>query len=285
MTQRFLIAKYVPDIRRMEPRNVGVVVWSEQGVSARFAGETLNGRHQVLPPKHLEVRSRSSYQQWVKFWRYQLDQSRVRNRDGGWVDRHDPAFVDALCEKSKPQYLLVDAGVMLRAADDLEELVEQLFAELVAPPGVAEAGDDTTSEKQHVGGRQLKRMCGELFRNTGIKDRRDYWENYTIALRVNDVSQVFRFDYALYKSRPHAVFQRLTFNEPHKLLSTAFQFQNLQNFYDLDAEQCASLVHLTGEEKQSPELRNALDLLHSVGTVVNVAEPDLAANRLLELAM
>lgn len=38
-TPRYLIAKYIPDLRRMEPRNIGVIVWSPQGVAARFAAE------------------------------------------------------------------------------------------------------------------------------------------------------------------------------------------------------------------------------------------------------
>ena len=33
-TPRFLIAKYAPDLRRMEPRNIGVIVWNEGTTAA-----------------------------------------------------------------------------------------------------------------------------------------------------------------------------------------------------------------------------------------------------------
>ena len=35
-TPKYLIAKYIPDLNRMEPRNIGIVVWSPEGIEARF---------------------------------------------------------------------------------------------------------------------------------------------------------------------------------------------------------------------------------------------------------
>lgn len=65
---RYLVAKYVPDLRRMEPKNIGVVVWSDGVVAARFAAEcpeksgTVDDR--CVPGF---VRSLSAYKQWVRF--------------------------------------------------------------------------------------------------------------------------------------------------------------------------------------------------------------------------
>ena len=39
-TPRYLLAKYIPDHLRMEPRNIGVVLWAEGNVTARFFGES-----------------------------------------------------------------------------------------------------------------------------------------------------------------------------------------------------------------------------------------------------
>ena len=40
-TPRDLLAKYIPDPLRMEPRNIGVVLWADGNVTAwRFAGES-----------------------------------------------------------------------------------------------------------------------------------------------------------------------------------------------------------------------------------------------------
>ena len=39
-TPRYLLAKYIPDPLRMEPRNIGVVLWAEGNVAARFVGES-----------------------------------------------------------------------------------------------------------------------------------------------------------------------------------------------------------------------------------------------------
>ena len=61
---RLLIAKYVPDLRRMEPKNIGIIVWAADGaVAARFAGEEINGRYTVKPPKI--ANSRKAYRDWL----------------------------------------------------------------------------------------------------------------------------------------------------------------------------------------------------------------------------
>ena len=33
---QYLLAKYIPDMHRFEPRNIGVIVWSPDGIEARF---------------------------------------------------------------------------------------------------------------------------------------------------------------------------------------------------------------------------------------------------------
>lgn len=49
-TPKYIIAQYTPDRMRKEPRNVGIVLWTPAGVSARFFAEKesspgeINGR-------------------------------------------------------------------------------------------------------------------------------------------------------------------------------------------------------------------------------------------------
>ena len=38
-TPRYLIAKYIPDLQRVEPQNIGVIVWAPGVAAARFAAE------------------------------------------------------------------------------------------------------------------------------------------------------------------------------------------------------------------------------------------------------
>jgi hypothetical protein len=39
-TPRYLIANYIPDLRRMEPRNIGVVLWALGAVVREPLGES-----------------------------------------------------------------------------------------------------------------------------------------------------------------------------------------------------------------------------------------------------
>src|SRR5207237_10908789 len=39
-TIRYFLARYVPNLDRGEPRNIGVLVWSPDGVAARFLAES-----------------------------------------------------------------------------------------------------------------------------------------------------------------------------------------------------------------------------------------------------
>jgi hypothetical protein len=43
-TAKYFLAKYIPDMHRFEPRNIGVVIWSPSGIEARFLAENLNRR-------------------------------------------------------------------------------------------------------------------------------------------------------------------------------------------------------------------------------------------------
>ena len=65
LSARFLLAKHVPDLRRMEPRNIGVIVWAHGHVRARFAGDPGSSKPKDAGPN-------SSYQEWVTYWRNQI---------------------------------------------------------------------------------------------------------------------------------------------------------------------------------------------------------------------
>ncbi len=74
---RFLVAKFIADIRRQEPRNVGVILLHEKGVYARFFGEGLPGLDDETGIDGRRVRGRvfdsETYSQWVQYWRYSME--------------------------------------------------------------------------------------------------------------------------------------------------------------------------------------------------------------------
>ena len=82
-TPRYLLAKYIPDPLRMEPRNIGVVLWAEGNVAARFVGESDSPDSGSRLPRRLGLPDRQVYKKWVQYWREQMERpSLTRGADG-----------------------------------------------------------------------------------------------------------------------------------------------------------------------------------------------------------
>src|SRR5690242_9510979 len=109
---RYLVAKYVPDEFRNEPRNVGVIVWSECGTEAKFLNTNRDGDLFGRLPRF--VLSRSDYKQWVQFW---ISQSKKTELQFLGQDKkasiRSPDFACALITFNSQNFILHDAGEVL----------------------------------------------------------------------------------------------------------------------------------------------------------------------------
>lgn len=126
MKQPYLVAKYVPDLRRMEPRNIGIVLWVRGQVGCRF-----------LPTKTAAkfVNEPEIYERWVEYWTWAVEKPHIRDyRARIDYPRTGPEFLDGLKTTAKENYLLCDGGEVTDrvAAKELTAAVGFLFAELVA---------------------------------------------------------------------------------------------------------------------------------------------------------
>jgi hypothetical protein len=72
MTTRYLIIRYISDLARKEPKNIGVVLASTQGVMAKFIGERDN-KLDLRSVRSL-VSHTPSYKQWIDYWRHVISQ-------------------------------------------------------------------------------------------------------------------------------------------------------------------------------------------------------------------
>src|ERR1700683_4912459 len=103
----YLVAKYISDLHRMEPKNIGVIVWTRSTVSARFVAERPNKPGEIdgrsIPPF---VTSTAAYKQWVDFWRGELGAKPLRA--GQILQR----WLDKLKGTSRGNFLLADGGTI-----------------------------------------------------------------------------------------------------------------------------------------------------------------------------
>src|SRR5262245_52670499 len=129
---RFMVAKYTPDLHRMEPRNVGLVLWSESGTTlARFIGERGDGP--AAMPSLIQKPDRHAYSEWLVYWRHQLNAEGIKRRSGEFVARSSPQFLEALREKSKEKFRLVDGGLFTEAIAerDMDRVLKELYDRIV----------------------------------------------------------------------------------------------------------------------------------------------------------
>lgn len=167
MSRRWFLAKYVDDLRRQEPRNIGVVLVTPEGATCRFLGDLGDGRTDGRSIRWMG--SPKNIRAWIAYWRQAFagartdaDLARIVARGRGsnlFVEPSgealrddsglsDENFVDELFE------LLVRESPKLErlrepAALSLDDMVEQIFDELDV------SNDVHRGEPYDVGGEQV----------------------------------------------------------------------------------------------------------------------------------
>lgn len=271
---RFLVAKYVPDMRRMEPRNIGVVVWHNGVLQAKFLGEQDN---RIATPPSFSTDTHA-YREWIGYWRRQASKDELCASSGARIRRDSPDFLDALAECSKKQFLLVDGGEVLADIDATEakDALQELFETLVKEK------KDAPDPLHRLASLALTRERSAVFENTRLAERPDFTTPFRWICEIKDSHQNFEFDYALYPGRPEMLMSNLHPWNSQEAQSLAFRFQAMQTWHKVERSKCAAFVYATDELLEEQSTRESLSLMRSVGSVVNFADPG-AANLLLSL--
>ncbi len=271
ITPRFLVAKYIPDLQRMEPRNIGVVVWSPVGTAARFLAErsdrpgTVDGRS--VPGF---VTSQQAYRQWIQFWRSELDRPAIEPaEDGAHVPQGSPNFVEALRATSGGNFVLVDGGFLLDpvAGDELLQLVEHLYAILVQ----TSIGDEARDQ-------DLDAICDRLIYETRLNWDSHFYTRYRVEYQIAPgVREEFTFSHAYANGVVQRLYQRVPLSKRPTTLrknvhDAAWMFEKVIENETIQPDQGAALVYATPEEQEDREVGRALRTLASVTRVLNVYE-------------
>lgn len=174
----WLVAKYMPDLRRREPRNVGVVVVAPDGVVSRFKGERIDG--------HIDGRSArmgmdlGTYRAWIDFWRHELD-SPVPEEE-----------VETLLRAEPDQQLLLEFGgrvVYDEEPSSAQALLDEIYPSLVDEPDAGEAEPPIAD------------LSSALLQSAGIADK--VTPDFKFESRVKDRVDIVRFDYRYSNGRVH----------------------------------------------------------------------------------
>ena len=282
-TTKYLIAKYIPDLNRMEPRNVGIVVWSPEGIEARFLAEKPNNPGELdgrsIPSF---VTSPSAYRQWIQFWRSELAKAEIESaKSGVRVSRSSLDFLTALESWNQGNFVLAEGGVLLDAidADDLPTLTEHLFRTLVDTGGADEPRDPTLDE-----------LCNRLIEETRLSSDPHFISRYSLSCEVaTNTIEKFEFSHAYANGTLQRLYQRVPLSKRKSQLrktvhDSAWMLEKVIRKELVTRDQSGVLVYVTDEQRADTVVDEAIRVLGSVTRVLNLHDYARVRSEFAELA-
>jgi len=280
-TPKYLVAKYIPDLERMEPRNIGVVVWSPEGIEARFAAEKPDNPGEIdgrsIPSF---VTSSNAYRQWIQFWRAELEKAEIEAADGTTVPHGSPDFLSGLQSWNRGSFVLAEGGMLLDPvhADDLTGLALHLYDWLVEASGTDEPRDPTLDE-----------LCDKVLEETRLADDPHFVSRYEITCQVAaDTTERFEFSHAYHNGTLWRVYQRVPLSKRKTLLrktvhDSAWMLEKVAEANIISREHSAALVYVTDEQRSESAISEALQVLASVSRVLNLDDYGAVRNEFASL--
>jgi hypothetical protein len=267
---KYLLAKYIADLHRFEPRNIGVIVWSPTGIEARFLAEHPNRPGEVdgrsIPGF---VTSSTAYKQWIRYWRDTLSGSSLKPLDGGAeLSSSSPAFIEALQQSGRGNFVLVDAGVVLDfvGEEELPAVADQLFSELVETNAPEETRD-----------LDLDAVCDQLLEQSHLINHKNFYTNYPVHCAVNGVEEDYVFSHAFANGTLQRLYQRLPLPKGKARLrknvhDVAWSFEQVFKQRIVEPQNAGVLVYVTEEQEIQPDIDRSLKLLRSLTRVINLRD-------------
>lgn len=265
---RFVVAKYIADRRRMEPKNIGVIAWHDGTVCGRFAGE-VNGA--IKPPRLVDRDARKAYLRVVESWRLQFDKPSIpigRGRDD--VPRSSPDFLQAIARYSQENFVIVEGGHISESTvgATLPSVVDNLFTEMV--------DDSSGHDGRHKSA--LIRACETLF--APLKNNAKFHPDFAPP----NTALPFTFSYGFGdKDNPSLLLQVVSLHSPDQVASAAMKFRCASDDEHLvDPSHCACLIDGRGDGR---ETRNRISFLSRYSQIVNVADVNIASAQLSRMGL
>ncbi len=262
---RFLVAKYIPDVRRMEPKNVGVIAWHGGITDGRFAGET-DG--ELKPPKMVSAEQRKGYVKAVQSWRLQFTKPNLPI--GGGQDniaRESPDFLEALKLYSTRHFMIGEGGhLTCPPSRTFKSVIDELYEQLI--------DDSAGHDGRHKSA--LVQTCDAILQP--LEGSASFHRN--IDVPCNSMGTEFPFTYAFGKDKdnPDVLMQAVLLTNHDQAAAAAMRFRCLvEDDKKIDASRCACLV---GESPNTDKIRQRIAMLKRYCKIVSVTHPATARHTL-----
>lgn len=270
------VAKYTPNINRLEPRNAGVIVWAPDGIAAKFLGEQADGR--IVAPGIVPKENRHEYREWITYWRLLLAKPLLRGDDGRDALKSSPDFMRVLQSKSKASFMLCEAGYIKDrvAASELPDIVDEYFEAMVK---------ESMPEHLREHRRALRKATNEALKlvTDGAEEVGSLRNRVPVPCRIGKVNKPLVFDHALLTDDvPRAVFQRVMIPEDSSICAASFMFDKVRHKRGHSAPVKCALV-LSEHAELPMDTSDNMRILSQYAQVVDVADPERAAREIQHL--
>lgn len=171
-TASWYLVQYTADLRKREPRNVGVLLHAGERWLGRFFAETEPGKVNGHRIRRLQL-VKEPYEAWISYYRRKLSENR-------WEDVER-------AQRRRPANFTTSLGGKIAGADDTDwgAELEKLFADLVA--------EESTPSLSAAG--KLKERAAQLFRQADITVERDVPAAARFGEGVSPVRVPFDFSF------------------------------------------------------------------------------------------
>ncbi|MGC1165446.1 MAG: hypothetical protein WA862_04995 [Solirubrobacterales bacterium] len=261
----YFIAKYVDDLTRNEPDNVGIVACDGERIVARFDGENDAGHIDLRKVRH-RITGSHAYRAWVHYWR-----EAIKNPEAvGIGECGTPSdLLGELVATASRDFYLEQGGTILLDADErpLEETTRELYERLVREPDLP--SPMSLQEKS----RQALAAAG-----APMEDDHRFKKQFLVELDVEGVSVEHEVSYAVMNGDWHYL-QEMPFDPGKPRVSRkeashcAFLFEHAEWTKD------DSLILYDGSD-MSEHSTELLKMLEGFAAVVDVDRTDDAAELL-----
>jgi hypothetical protein len=158
MTVEWVVLKFIRDLRRQEPENVGVILLSESGARLRVRGIGPQGR--VSSQSLRWAGDATNLEQWFRYWEWRVAQPKT-------------TASDLLHERAGDNYLVTYGGQLVLGEDrDPDAFVDELYQTLVARPG--------------EGHQVFERQVDNLVRASGLMKDNHFRVNWRTTTRLGE---------------------------------------------------------------------------------------------------
>lgn len=259
VTAKWAIAKYVPDLRRREAQNVGVILFVPGNVLCRFKGQREDG--DIDGRRARFAGSPDMYKAWVRYWR----QAATSSSD---------AVIGALLSREPDQnYFLELGGERVYGGEDLDpgRFLTELYGTLVEP----EPEDETGSARE---------LSDSVLRRLDIADRVERDVELTLPVTDGVIDSVI-FDYRYNNGRANLMRTvTLTHTDKRSWDNCHSATWDLQHAAVAPVDENQQLISLVKTRPMDSALDRQLALLSAqANAVLDVGEEEAAAEQLSDL--